>query len=96
MPGVRNIVPDMLSRMVDDNIEAKIVDDLPWMVLTVSHQNNNTVSMVTRSKAATSQSTLANQTPPLNSQRMQTPARESHGMAANDVSNDVIDLQQRQ
>ena len=104
LSGSRNIVPDILSRMKDSNIESKIVDDLPWMVQSMLHQNNN---IVTRSKAGMAERAPANHTPSLattptnqtsasSSQRMQTAVGESHEMAANDVSNDVIDLEQKQ
>ena len=76
LPGFKNIVPDMLSRLIDENIETKLVDDLPWAVNSINSGNNNIVSMVTRSKAASSQCTPANQTSPPGSQRMQTAGRE--------------------
>ena len=32
LKGISNIVPDMLSRLQDDNIETAITDSLPWQV----------------------------------------------------------------
>ena len=92
LPGIKNIVPDMLSRLVDDNIKTRLISGLPWAV------NNNIVTMVTRSTSPSSQRTPANQTSPSGSQRLQTAnqepsvGKETHVMA----SNDVIDLQHKQ
>ena len=96
LPGVRNIVPDILSRLKDNNIETQIVDSLPWP----------DVNIVTRSAGKT-QRGAANHTPPpavtsdvqttsSSSQRLQRSDGRFPEMADNDVTNDVIDLQLKQ
>ena len=51
LPGIKNTVPDMLSRLVDDNLETKLTEDLPWCV------NNN----IARSASPRPQPATANQ-----------------------------------
>ena len=45
IPGVKNVVPDVLSRLNEDNLEQKLTEDLPWCV------NNNIVNIENHPKS---------------------------------------------
>ena len=54
LAGTKNVVPDVLSRMHENNLESKIIDGLPWAVNNI---NNN---ITTRSKSKISDQAPAN------------------------------------
>ena len=109
LAGSKNIVPDILSRMNESNLESNIIDELPWMV-----QSMQEVNITTGSKAKISDPAIANHTPSLDNintqqgkhctaanqntatsgQSMQTTG--THEMADDDASNDVTTLIEQQ
>ena len=90
LAGNRNIVPDVLSRMSDTNIETRITDDLPWMV-----QSFRETNVISRSKAKNSECSRTNQAPTFDANTQQ----RKHGSGTNqksDISNQAMQTTESQ